>query len=411
MRRRVIGARRFALVVPALAVALASPVSAVELVALPAQPEGVPWPTRDWPEGALPEGLDRVAFDRHVDELFAARGRGGFTNTRALLVVQGGRLVFERYADGFGPESRFQSWSMAKSVTNALAGILVGQGRLDLDAKAAVPQWREAGDARGAITLRHLLQMRSGLANDDGFGSKDLVTAFVSRILFGEGSRSPAAFASAVPLVHPVGERWAYSTGTSTLVAALCGRVIGGSALETMAFMRAQLFDPIGMRSAQPEFAASGEFVGGAFVHATARDWARFGYLYLRDGVWDGTRILPEGWVDFSRTPNPARNNRVHGAHFWVNEDPAPGANAPGETSAEPSESQWRVLPGAPRSAFAAEGASFQMVAVVPSIDVVAVRLGELEGEEFPAAKEPFGALIGTLAARGSDALADRGER
>jgi CubicO group peptidase (beta-lactamase class C family) len=384
-----------ATVVASLCLALHAGASeAAERVALPAQPEGVPWPTEHWPKGALPGGLDRAAFDRQVEALFAERGRGGFTNTRALLLVQGGRLVYERYADGFGPESRFQSWSMAKSVTNALAGLVVGQGFLELDAPIRLPAWQAEGDARAAISLRHLLQMRSGLANADGFGSGDLRESFVAQLMFGQGSRAPADFAAEVPLAHPVGEHWAYSTGTSMLVAAVCGRAIGGGAAETRAFLARHLFDPIGMKSALPEFAASGEFAGGAFMHATARDWARFGTLYLRDGVWDGRRILPEGWVDFTRTPAPAKNNRVYGAHFWLN---AP----PGEASAADSGGQWAVLPGAPHSTFAAEGAYFQMVAVVPSLDLVAVRLGELEGEEFPEVKERFGALIATLAAQG----------
>lgn len=136
------------------------------------------------------------------------------------------------------------------------------------------------------------------------------------------------------------------------------------------------------MQSAQPEFANSGEFLGRAFVHATARDWARFGYLYSRGGVWDGRRILPEGWVDFSRTPNPAENNRVYGAQFWINADPI-------EQS-----SQWKPLPGAPTSVFLAEGAGFQMVAISPTKDLVAVRLGLDQGTPYPEIKEPFGPLI-----------------
>ncbi len=354
-----------------------------ELVPLRPHPRAVAWPTNAWARGSLPDDLDRAAFDASIESLFAAKGRGGFADTRAVLVVAGGRIVYERYAEGFGPDSRFQSWSMAKSVTNALAGILVGQGRLELDARAPVPEWTAPDDPRREVTLRHLLQMRSGLDNGDGFGEgADATLGFVARLLFGEGSRSPGSFAASVPILHPIGHHWAYSTGTSTLVAKLCGAVIGGGSLGTRNFLRQELFVPIGMQSAQPEFASSGEFVGGAFVHATARDWARFGYLFLRGGVWDGRQILPEGWVDFSRTPNPAENNRVHGAHFWVNADP-------GERSG-----QWKPLPGAPASVFLAEGASFQVVAIAPSKDLVAVRLGLDQGTPYPEIKEPFGPMI-----------------
>ena len=309
-------------------------------------------------------------------------GRGGYADTRALLVVQGGRIVFERYADGFGQGDRFQSWSMAKSVTNALTGVLVRQGRLELDGPAPVPEWRGEGDPRGAITLEHLLQMRSGLDNADGFGMEEGLTfAFISRRLFGEGSRSPAAYAANVPLKSPVGTRWAYSTGGSFLIARICGEAIGRGAVGTRDFLQRELFHPIGMSSAQPEFAKSGEFLGGAFFHATARDWARFGYLYLRDGIWDGRRILPEGWVDFTRTASPAENNRVHGAHFWLNADPVEGE-------------QWKPLPGAPSTLFMAEGASFQVVAIVPTKDLVAVRLGLAESTPFPEIKAPMGPMI-----------------
>jgi CubicO group peptidase (beta-lactamase class C family) len=170
------------------------------------------------------------------------------------------------------------------------------------------------------------------------------------------------------------------------LIARICGDRIGGGAVGTRDFLRRELFDAIGMRSAQPEFSPGGEFLGGAFVHATARDWARFGYLYLRDGVWDGARVLPEAWVDFTRTPSPARNNLVHGAHFWLNLDPPQG--------------QWKPLPGGPASVFLAEGASFQAVAMDPVRDLVAVRLGLDQGVPFPEVKEPFGPLIAAFAER-----------
>jgi len=371
---------RAAIVTLLASVCLAGAGAAEDLAPLPAQPGDVPWPTEAWPEAELPGDVDRPAFDAAVADLFDSSGRGGRLDTRAVLVVRGGHLVYERYADGFDRETRFQSWSMAKSVTNAFAGLLVGDGRLDLDAPFPVEDWHSDGDPRGAITLRHLLQMRSGLANDDGFGAEDMTQAFVSHLLFGEGSAAPAAYASRVTLRHPVGERWAYSTGSSILVAAMAGQTVGEGPHETLAFLRTRLFDRLGMLSAQPEFARSGEFVGGAFFHANARDWARFGYLYLRDGVWEDERILPTGWVDFSRTASPAANNGVHGAHFWVNRPPGP--------------EQWAQLPGAPETAFSAEGAMFQMIAIVPTMDLVAVRLGESQGADHMELRAEFARLV-----------------
>lgn len=377
----------------AIAIAIATAAQSAwadELAPLPPHPVGVPWPTDAWPEAPLPAGIDRPFFQAAVDDLFSTTGRGGTRDTRALLLVHRGRLVFERYAEGFDHESRFQSWSMAKSVTNAFVGLVVGDGLLELDAPAPVEAWSNEGDPRREITLRHLLQMRSGLANDDGFGQEDMTTSFVSRLLFGEGAAAPAAYATHVDLVHPVGDTWAYSTGTSTLLADLAGRAVGDGRRDTLAFLDERLFARLGMDSAQPEFAASGEFFGGAFFHANARDWARFGYLYLRDGVWDGERVLPAGWVDFTRTRSPAANNGVHGAHFWVNRAPGPD--------------QWEQLPGAPPTVFSAEGAMFQMIAIVPTMDLVAVRLGESQGADHQTLRRKFAGVVMAFAELGHDA-------
>ncbi len=371
--------------------------AAAGLVPLPPHPAEVTWPTESWPEAPFPHDVDQAAFDEAEAQLFESTGRTGVPDTRALLIVRDGRIVFERYGEGFDASSRFQSWSMAKSITNAFVALLVRDGQLELDAPALVEAWQGDGDPRGAITLRHLLQMRSGLDNDDGFGADDMTDSFVSRLLFGPGSSSPAAYASDVPLAHPVGEHWAYSTGSSTLLAAIAGEAVGDGAPDTLAFLRARLFEPLGMHSAQPEFAPSGEFIGGAFMHANARDWARFGYLYLRDGTWAGERLLPEGWVDFSRTPSPASNNGIHGAHFWLNGEPGP--------------EQWVVLPGAPESAFMAEGAMFQMVAIIPTKDLVVVRLGESQGKDHKVLREDLARLIAAFPERAGAAPDTGAER
>lgn len=354
--------------------------AAGELVPLPAQPEARPWPTSSWPDSEPSAGVDRAELEGAVDELFASVGRGGVTDTRALLVVQGGAIVFERYAPGFGPTNRFESWSMAKSVTNALVAVLVRDGALALDAPAQVPAWHEDADPRAAITLRQLLNMSSGLDNADNDGGGDFADSFGVDLLFGARSADMAAGSAEVPLVHAPGEHWAYSTGTSMVVAAIVGQQVGGDAKEMVAFMRREVFAPIGMTSAVPEFDAAGNFMGGAFVHASARDWARFGYLYLRDGVWDGRRILPAGWVDFTRTPGPAANNHIYGAHFWLN--------------GEPGEGQWPVLPGGPPDAFAAEGSNAQIVDIVPSRDLVVVRLGDLQATDWPVVKQSLARLV-----------------
>lgn len=372
--------------IAALACALtlfASSGAAYDLAPLPSHPIGLAWPTNTWPRGELPTELDQASFDENTTALFEPVGRGGLRDTRALLIVRGGEIVYEQYAAGFGPSSRFQSWSMAKSITQALVGILVREGKLELDAPIPVEAWRSPGDPRGAVTLDHMLHMISGLANDDGFATGGI---FVGETLFGRGATNPSAFAEDVELAYPVGTHWAYSTGTSMIVAALAGRAIGDNGPTRLEFMRRKLFSPLGMRSAVPEFDSAGQFMGGGFFHATARDWARFGYLYLRDGLWSGRRILPEGWVDYSRTPAPAANNGVHGAHFWVN--------------AEPAEGQWVLYPDAPDSTFAAEGNAMQAVVIVPTKDLIVVRLGELQASDFQGTRKLIGGLIASFPPR-----------
>ena len=352
-------------------------------VPLPPHTPGVGWPTESWPEADLPGDVDGRTLAGAVAELFAASGRGGLGDTRALLVVRGGSIVFERYAEGFGRDSRFQSWSMAKSITNALVGILVREGKLDIEAPAPVAVWRSPGDPRGAITLRHMLRMSSGLANEDEGTRSD---SFVARTLFGDRVHDMAAFNADAPLVHEPGIHWAYSTGTSILIASIAGRAIGSTREATRGYLRRELFDPLGMKSAMPEFDEAGTFVGGAHFHATARDYARFGLLYLRDGRFDGRRILPVGWVDFSRTPAPAANNGDYAGHFWLSLPPGPD--------------QFPSLTDAPRGTFSANGNEGQFIIVVPSHDLVVVRLGAMHSTTWDSLSDQLEAVIHAFSPR-----------
>jgi CubicO group peptidase (beta-lactamase class C family) len=348
---------------------------------LPPQPPDVPWPTAHWPLGSA-DTSDPAAFVRGEERLFAPVGRGGLPDTRALLIVQGGRLVFERYAEDFGPESRFRSWSMAKSVTQALTGILVREGRLALDVPAPVPVWHADGDPRAALTLRHLLTMTSGLDNADGEGGE----GFAARILFGDLSGDTAKNAEQVALVHEPGTFWAYSTATSQIVAAIVASQVGGGREGYRAFMERELATPLGAKSLLVEFDAAGNPMGGAFVFANARDWARLGLLYLRDGAWDGARILPAGWVDFSRTVTALPTNGVYGAHFWVN--------------GEPATDQFRPLRSG-LDAFEMSGNAGQFVVIVPDRDLVVVRLGEMQRFTWDELGDALSELISAFPQRG----------
>jgi CubicO group peptidase (beta-lactamase class C family) len=318
------------------------------LPALPPQPAGVPWPTADWPVGA--PDCDRARLDAVLAQAFGPNAQADLAVTESALVVQGGRLVVERYAEGFRPDTTNKSWSMAKSITQALVGILVGDGKIDIHAPADVPEWSAPGDPRGAITLDQLLRMSSGLAFMEDYAPDH--PSDVIAMLFGEGATDMAHFAAGFPLVHAPGTFWAYSSGTSNIIARCAARAAGVSGPAFEAFMRQRLFAPLGMTSPQPKFDAAGTFIGSSYCFCTPRDFARFGLLYLRDGVWDGRRILPEGWVDYARTETPRQpiEEQAYGAHWWL------GLNGPGS--------------------FSAQGYEGQYIAVVPELDLVAVRNG-----------------------------------
>ncbi|HMR95667.1 MAG TPA: serine hydrolase [Microthrixaceae bacterium] len=317
-------------------------------VDLPAQPDGVPWPTGSWPEGPQLSGdPDRLAAI--LDPVFATEETPELARSLAFVAVQGGRVVAERYGPGVGPDSTLISWSMAKSVTHALVGILAGDGLLDPDAPAAVPEWSDPGDPRHPITVADMLAMRSGLAFVEDYLDDSVSDCL--EMLWGSGADDTARYAASRPLEHPIGTVFSYSSGTTNILSRLIGSVAGR---DVPSLLRERLLDPLGMSSATAQCDASGTWVGSSYLFATARDFARFGLLYLRDGVWDGERLLPEGWVDSARTLRSIddENGWGYGHHWWI-----------------------RV--GDDRGTFWANGYEGQMICCVPALDLVVVRLGK----------------------------------
>lgn len=299
--------------------------------------------------------IDAAALRAAVDWAFAEPHPKLPRNTRAVLVVHDGRIIAERYAGGFDQDTALIGWSMTKSVVNALIGILVKEGKLSLDAPAPIPEWAGADDPRRAITLAQLLHMTSGLEFEEDYANP---LADVTHMLF--GVPNAAEFAVAKPLRAQPGTRWQYSSGTSNVLTHAIRRTVGEA--DYHAFPRQALFDRIGMTSAVLETDGTGTFVGSSFMYATARDWARFGLLFLQDGVWSGERILPEGWVEFSRSPAPNAPDGKFGAHFWLR---IPEEFRCGDDP-----------PELPADAFHAVGYAGQFVTVVPSRKLVLVRLG-----------------------------------
>jgi len=326
---------------------------------LPTDPEEVPWPTGDKiPEEPIVVNIDVEKVNKAVDAAFEGRDAIKPWRTRAVLVVHNGRIVAERYADGITKDTPLIGWSMSKSVTSALIGILVKRGKLSLEGPAPVPEWDSPDDLRHEITIDQLLRMSSGLEFEEEYETKPV--ADVNRMFFTKQNMD--AFAASFPLEAAPEEKWSYSSGTTNILAGIIHRSFGNRE-EHWRFPREALFNKVGMRSAVFETDATGMFVGATFVYASARDWARFGLLYLNDGVWEGERILPEGWVEYTITPTPKAPKGEYGAQFWLN------GGLPGDPDS-------RKFPVLPQDMFYCEGYQGQYTVIIPSKDLVVVRLG-----------------------------------
>jgi CubicO group peptidase (beta-lactamase class C family) len=296
-----------------------------------------------------------------LDRAFAEPEQPPHCHTKAVVVVKDGHIVAERYADGYGIDTPILGFSATKSVISALTGILVRKGALTLDQPAPIAAWQGAGDPRAAITVDHLLRHTAGLAIGSSLEAS-LGAAFepVNRMKFRKSDM--ARYAESIPLATPPGSAWNYNDGNFVILSHLIRNAAGGRASDVMRFARQELFAPLGMGNVTIEFDASGNPEGSSQMLASARDWARFGMLYLNDGMAGGKRILPEGWVKYSASPTP--NAWVgYGAGFWTNLGDSFGAN-------------YRAGHGWPRDAFFAKGTIGQYVIIIPSERLVIVRLG-----------------------------------
>jgi CubicO group peptidase (beta-lactamase class C family) len=275
-------------------------------------------------------------------------------NTHAIVVVYDNEIIGERYASGFDKNSKLMGWSMTKSITNALVGVLVKEGKLDIHQSAPISEWKD--DERSKITLNHLLQASSGLAWSESYFSPtaDFHQMFIKR-------DDKGGYALSKKLKHDPGTFFQYSSGSTNIISKIIRQTVGDSAYYKLPYEK--LFYQIGMNHALMEPDASGSFVASSYSFATARDWARFGLLFLNDGVWNGERILPEGWVKYAVTPAPAADRGRYGAHWWLN-------------AGDPNNKQLRAFPELPTDAFWADGFEEQTVMVIPSKQLVIVRLG-----------------------------------
>lgn len=309
-------------------------------------------------DGFAPAG--RIASDKPgvtaaLERVFAEEPGEPIKRVKAVVIVKDGRVVAERYAEGVDEHSPLISFSVAKSFTNALLGILVREGKLRVDEPLNPSEWSAADDPRRAITLEDLMRMRSGLAVDEA----ESAFSPVAQMEFLHGDM--AGFAAAQPAREPPGRHWDYTSADTVLLARKIGGVVGGGPAGLREFARRELFAPLGMGDVTMEFDGAGTFIGSTYVYASARDYARLGWLYLRDGIApDGKRLLPEGWMDWSRR---STLGAPYGAGFWTNDGPS-----------EPA--QWRIAGGYPKDGFFASGTMGQRIYVVPSAHLVITRFG-----------------------------------
>lgn len=305
--------------------------------------------TITWPMGNLmPDtitNIDTLRLSEITEKLMDEDGYNG--HAFAFMVVHKGIPVFEAYQPQFNAKTRFLSWSMAKSFTNTLAGIMVKDGKWDINQPINIPEWQN--DDRKQITYKNLMQAESGLLWNEDYGNRSDVTL----MLYNE--KDFARFVFSRPLENPVGSKWTYSSGNPNVVTYQIRQTLKNDQ-EYYQFTYARLFDKIGMPDALFEVDASGNFVGSSYIYATARDFARYGLLIMQDGVFNGERILPEGWVASSTSPN-TQSNGEYGSLFWINK------------------SKFRY-PSAPDDMYWCQGYDGQRIFMIPSKELMVVILG-----------------------------------
>ena len=318
-----------------------------------------PWPMGDAaaPESAPAATIDRTRLAKAVDLAFA----NPEALTAAFVVVHKGRIVAERYMPGITKDTQLESWSMGKSLTATLFALLVKDGVYKIDDPVPAPEWRAPGDPRGAIKIVDLLHMSGGLkfiAGQDADYTPD--KGYPDHALVYTGAIDAFKHSLTRPAQFPPNTEGRYRNSDPLIIGWLVKQAVTKRGEEYLTFPQRALFDRIGIRRQVLETDPYGNFLLTGYDYGTARNWARLGLLYLQDGMWQGQRILPEGWTKFVSTPAPAWKQPVYGGLFWVNGDGG-----------------WPI----PKSAYLMNGAGGQRVVVIPSHDLVVVRMGHYRGD------------------------------
>ena len=317
-------------------------------------PDTLVWPMGNRISDTVLTGVDYARIHQSIQQAFTDKDSTKPANTLAVLAVYNGQIIGEQYSEDRNINSKLMGWSMTKSITNAFIGILVRDGKLSLEAPAPVPEWKE--DERNKITLHNLLQASSGLDWSETYFNpfEDFHQMFIK-------SDDKGGYAASRALKSEPNTVFQYSSGSTNILSRMIRQQVGD--VYYYKFPYEKLFYKIGMVNTVIEPDASGTFVGSSYSFATARDWARFGQLYLQDGVWEGERILPVGWVKYTTTPASTALVGEYGAQWWLNAGASDDVNK-------------RKYPKLPTDTFWADGFEEQYVMVIPSKKLVVVRLG-----------------------------------
>lgn len=309
----------------------------------------IPWPLGDVMPSVLPEGVDYEKLGSILEEAFDRPGEEAFKKTLGVAVVYKNELIGENYLEGYDAFTKFHGWSMTKTVTGAMTGALVEEGKMDVRAPAGIPEWE--GDDRKKITLENILHMSSGLEWVENYFTISDATVMLMQ------SDDMFSSITSCELAHEPGSYWNYSSGDANLLSGLIRSAIGDSE-EYLAYAYTHLFHRIGMLNTVVETDASGLFVASSYSYGSTRDWARFGLLFLNEGIFEGDTVLSPEWVKYMSTPAPASAG-TYGATVWLKEPDVENA-----------------LMDVPGDIFFADGFLGQRVYVIPSRDLVVVRMG-----------------------------------
>jgi CubicO group peptidase (beta-lactamase class C family) len=325
-------------------------------------PDTVYWPLGTKMMDTTISNLDMEKLQQVLTQSFDNTHPEIPANTRSVLVIYDGQLIMEQYAEGFDKNSAQLGWSMAKSVTNGLFGIMQHKGMIDIMEPAPVSQWADENDPRHQITTDALLRMSSGLHWEEVYSNVSTATNMLYKYA------EMGNFAASQEKEFEMNEKWYYSSGTSNILAKILRDKVGET--DYNHFAQKELFSKIGVTSAVFELDASGTQVGSSYLWANTRDWARLGQLYLNNGNWYGEQIFPENWVSYTTNPVKGTPQGEYGAQWWLNA---------GEKGNETN----RIYPDVPADMYMMDGYEGQRVYVVPSKKLVVVRLGQCKRGGF----------------------------